>query len=116
MTPTIRPAMIIGDSSRAMLALTETLVDSTFDVVASVMDSGFAEPDVREDDIPYMCSPASRHGRLETVVTIVADKERSVALPPRHRALPDWLAVAISSPSCANRFITPWAKPPWKRS
>lgn len=39
MTPTIRPAMIIGDSSRAMLALTETLVDSTFDVVASVMDS-----------------------------------------------------------------------------
>lgn len=38
-TPTTRPAMIIGDSSRAMLALTETLVDSTFDVVASVMDS-----------------------------------------------------------------------------
>lgn len=39
MTPTTRPAMIIGDSSRAMLALTEALVDSTFDMVASVMDS-----------------------------------------------------------------------------
>lgn len=38
MTPTTRPAMIIGDSSRAMLALTETMVDSDFDVVASVMD------------------------------------------------------------------------------
>ena len=57
------------------------------------MDSGFAEPDVREDDIPYMCSPASRHGRRENVVTIVADKERSVPQPPRHRALPDWLVI-----------------------
>jgi len=38
MTPITRPAMIIGDSSRAMLALTETMVDSDFDVVASVMD------------------------------------------------------------------------------
>ncbi|MCS6292003.1 MAG: response regulator [Nitrospira sp.] len=38
MTPTTRPAIIIGDSSRAMLALTETMVDSDFDVVASVMD------------------------------------------------------------------------------
>ncbi|MDQ1303893.1 MAG: hypothetical protein QG595_1876, partial [Pseudomonadota bacterium] len=61
------------------------------EALAIVMDSGFGEPDVREDDIPYMCSPASRHGRMENVLTIVADKERSVALPPRHRALPDWL-------------------------
>lgn len=61
------------------------------EALAIVMDSGFGEPDVREDDIPYMCSPASRHGRVENVLTIVADKERSVALPPRHRALPDWL-------------------------
>lgn len=56
-----------------------------------VMDNGFAEPDVREDDIPYMCSPASRHGRLENVVTIVADKTRNAPQPARHRALPDWL-------------------------
>lgn len=61
------------------------------ETLAIVMDSGFAEPEVREDEIPYMCSPASRHGRLENVLTIVADKERSVAPPPRHRALPDWL-------------------------
>jgi hypothetical protein len=61
------------------------------ETLAIVMDSGFAEPDVREDEIPYMCSPASRHGRIENVLTIVADKERSVAPPPRHRALPDWL-------------------------
>ncbi len=34
-----RPAVILGDSSRAMLALTETMVDADFEVVASVMDS-----------------------------------------------------------------------------
>jgi len=63
------------------------------EVLAIVMGSGFAEPDVREDEIPYMCSPASRHGRRELVVTIAATKERSVPKPDRHRALPDWLVV-----------------------
>lgn len=36
---TPRPAVILGDSSFAMLVLTETMVDRDFDVVASVMDS-----------------------------------------------------------------------------
>lgn len=61
------------------------------EVLALVMDAGFAEPAVREDELPYLCSPASRHGRRETVVTIAATKARDVAGPPRHRALPDWL-------------------------
>lgn len=61
------------------------------EVLAVIMDCGFAEPDVREDDIPYMCSPASRHGRLENVVTLATDKERAAPRPPRHRGLPDWL-------------------------
>ena len=39
MATTPRPAVILGDSSRAMLALTETMVDTDFEVVASVMDS-----------------------------------------------------------------------------
>ncbi|MCC6140181.1 MAG: response regulator transcription factor [Nitrospira sp.] len=38
MMPLTRPTIVIGDSSRAMLALTETLVHDTFDVVASLMD------------------------------------------------------------------------------
>ena len=63
------------------------------EVLAIIMDSGFGEPDVREDEIPYMCSPASRHGRRELVVTIAARKEQSMPRPARHRALPDWLVV-----------------------
>ncbi len=61
------------------------------EVLAIVMDSGFAPPDVREDEIPYMCSPASRHGRRELVVTIGASKDQAVPRPARHRSLPDWL-------------------------
>jgi len=61
------------------------------EVLAIVMDSGFAPPDVREDEIPYMCSPASRHGRRELVVTIGASKDQAVPKPARHRSLPDWL-------------------------
>lgn len=61
------------------------------ETLAIVMDSGFAEPAAWEDEIPYMCSPASRHGRRELVVTIAATKEQSIAKPVRHRALPDWL-------------------------
>ncbi|MEO8225748.1 MAG: hypothetical protein ABI661_13165 [Gammaproteobacteria bacterium] len=61
------------------------------EVLAIIMDSGFGEPEVREDEIPYMCSPASRHGRRELVVTIGATKEQAVPRPARPRALPDWL-------------------------
>jgi SAM-dependent methyltransferase len=51
-----------------------------FDIVANV-----------ERTIPYMCSPASRHGRQEAVVALSAAKRKRVAAPPRHSALPDWL-------------------------
>lgn len=51
---------------------------------------GFAAPAVREDTISYMCSPASRHGRRETVVTFVAAKQADASPAPRHVALPDW--------------------------
>ncbi|MCC5793221.1 MAG: class I SAM-dependent methyltransferase [Chromatiales bacterium] len=56
-----------------------------------VRQAGFAEPDVRNQEIPYMCSPASRHGRRERVVAWCAEKRQDVPAPSRHRALPDWL-------------------------
>ncbi|MFO0707557.1 MAG: response regulator [Nitrospira sp.] len=38
MTRAYRPSVVLGDSSHAMLALTETMLESNFEVVASVMD------------------------------------------------------------------------------
>ena len=38
-----------------------------------------------------MCSPASRHGRQESVFTFAARKTGDVNSPARHKALPDWI-------------------------
>lgn len=58
---------------------------------AIVAESGFSDPYVSQATIPYMCSPASRHGRQERVFSFSAYKERAVDAPDRHRALPDWI-------------------------
>ena len=58
---------------------------------AIVAENGFSDPYVSEATIPYMCSPASRHGRQERVFTFSAYKERDAERPGRHRALPDWI-------------------------
>ena len=58
---------------------------------AIVSESGFSDPYVSQATIPYMCSPASRHGRQERVFTFSAYKERDAEQAPRHRALPDWI-------------------------
>ena len=63
-------------------------VDETLTIVA---ECGFAAPSVAEATIPYLCSPASRHGRQENVFTFAAQKEQKVAAAKRHRALPDWI-------------------------
>ena len=53
--------------------------------------AGFADLRLRENTLPYMRSPASRHSRLETVVSWVAHKSGPAAEQPRARVLPDWL-------------------------
>jgi uncharacterized protein YbaR (Trm112 family)/SAM-dependent methyltransferase len=58
---------------------------------AIVAESGFSSPYVSQATIPYMSSPASRHGRQERVFSFSAYKERTVSKPERHTALPDWL-------------------------
>jgi hypothetical protein len=55
-----------------------------------VTTAGFAAPVVDEVQLPYMASPASRHARLESVVTFGASKTRAVVVPARRRA-PVWL-------------------------
>lgn len=61
------------------------------ETLAIVEESAFQSPLVAEATIPYMCSPASRHSRRETVLTFSATKKDKVAAPPRHKALPDWI-------------------------
>ncbi|MCG8369638.1 MAG: class I SAM-dependent methyltransferase [Proteobacteria bacterium] len=61
------------------------------EVKAIVAGSGFSDPYVSQATIPYMCSPASRHGRRERVFSFAAYKERDARKPERCRALPDWL-------------------------
>ena len=64
---------------------------STEETLAIVAEAGFAPPHTLEQTIPYMCSPASRHGRQETVFTFAASKTGDVNSPARHKALPDWI-------------------------
>ena len=61
------------------------------EVKAIVAESGFSDPYVSQATIPYMCSPASRHGRQERVFTFSTYKERDANKPERHVALPDWI-------------------------
>lgn len=61
------------------------------EVKAIIAENGFSDPYVSQATIPYMCSPASRHGRQERVFTFSAYKERNASKPDRHKALPDWI-------------------------
>jgi SAM-dependent methyltransferase len=77
---------------------------------AIVAENGFSDPYVSEATIPYMCSPASRHGRRESVFSFSAYKERDVEQPSRHRALPDWIVTGKEpvplSPSFRSQAMT----------
>ncbi len=64
---------------------------SVREAAALIGATGFSAPNVVESTIPYMCSPASRHGRNEETVTLSATKTKRVAAPPRQSALPEWL-------------------------
>lgn len=54
-------------------------------------DAGFSLLQVREERQPYLASPASRHARMESVITFCARKERDVAAPAAGRELPPWI-------------------------
>lgn len=65
---------------------------ATEEVRELVADSGFEAPLPTEAVVPYLCSPASRHGRAESVVTFAATKLTEVERPAPARRGPDWLA------------------------
>ncbi len=76
------------------------------EVSAIVSEAGFSDPYVSEATIPYMCSPASRHGRQERVYTFSAFRERPVKKPARHRALPDWIVTGREAVPLSQAFRT----------
>jgi uncharacterized protein YbaR (Trm112 family) len=61
------------------------------EVLAILEESGFLRDGLREESTPYLCSPASRHGRVESVVTFVSRKQREVPAPPAPARRPSWL-------------------------
>jgi hypothetical protein len=61
------------------------------EVSAYMPKAGFAGFEWREASIPYMRSPASRHARIESTISWVANKVGPPAETPRARVLPDWL-------------------------
>ncbi len=79
---------------------------SSEEVLALVGEAGFAPPAVREATIPYMCSPASRHGRRETVFTFCAEKLHDTPNSARHKALPDWLVTGCEPVPLLPSFQT----------
>ena len=52
---------------------------------------GFSVESRADTEIPYLCSPASRHGRRETVFSWGAAKQSHRKKLERHQALPDWI-------------------------
>jgi len=76
------------------------------EVLAIAAESGFDEPSVVEERIPYMCSPLSRHGRRELVFTFAAAKAKKVKVPERHKALPDWIVTGREPVPLLKSFQT----------
>jgi uncharacterized protein YbaR (Trm112 family) len=59
-----------------------------------VNGTGFAQPVIGEERMPYMCSPASRHARLETVLAWCARKDAAAPAPLAGTRLPEWLVMS----------------------
>ncbi len=79
---------------------------SPAEVIDIVQQTGFSEPTTHEACIPYMCSPASRHGRQELVFSFAASKQKDSQKPPRHNALPDWLVTGKEPVPALSTFRT----------
>lgn len=62
------------------------------EVLECVAAAGFDIVVIREEEVPYMRSPASRHSRLERTFAFRAVKRTEAADPGPAANLPDWLA------------------------
>ena len=79
---------------------------STEETAAIVSAAGFDEPFISEATIPYMCSPASRHGRRERVFSFSSTKQKGAQKPARYRALPEWIVTGKEPLPLSHSFRT----------
>lgn len=77
--------------SLAFASAQRALQFSLDEAVQVVGEAGFDPPRTREQSLPYMQSPASRHARVESVVAWSARKRADVPAPAVHEP-PPWLA------------------------
>jgi hypothetical protein len=61
------------------------------ELVERMPEAGFGRPTASEARQPYLASPASRHARLESVITFCSRKEKGVTAPAAGRGLPAWI-------------------------
>jgi hypothetical protein len=86
----------VNFGSLAFAQASAALCYSLEEALEIVAETGFEITHRNETAIPYMRSPASRHARMETVVTFAARKVRECDPPADFAALPDWIAAGTS--------------------
>lgn len=72
--------------------------------LAALDVAGFGDVRTEEHEIPYMCSPGSRHGRQELIVAWSATKQGEAKKAQRHRALPEWLVRGVDAVPLLESF------------
>jgi len=76
------------------------------EVALIASESGFQQFASSEVEMPYMQSPLSRHGRVESVITTSSRKHKKAAKPKRHTMLPDWIVKGVKPVPLLKLFQT----------
>ena len=79
---------------------------SVEETIELIQHSGFSKPQMNTIKMPYMCSPDSRHGRIEEVITLIMTKTGKTKKPARYQSLPDWLLKADQPVPFSDSFQT----------
>jgi SAM-dependent methyltransferase len=81
----------INQGSLAFASAAPADAVSLEELIERLPGHGFSRPEPRESRQPYLSSPASRHARLESIITFCARKEREIPAPAAGRELPEWV-------------------------
>ncbi len=76
------------------------------ETLATIQSNGFETESHGDEEIDYMCSPHSRHGRKEAVFFFCAKKCQEATAPPRYASLPNWIVKGDTSVPKLRSFET----------